>query len=270
MDLVPRGLRDTDRAFLDRLVYRADDDERVTALILGGSHAAGTADEHSDLDLYLITRDDAFDSFRHERHEFMHRLGDAVFLEEHENFGFLMLLFMYSDGVRGEIAVTPARDVSEVHAGPHITLLDKDGVMHGRQFPVRPINAEDRRAIAANMLIWFWYDRWLLDVALARGTLWTAHYYLERCRQACVDLGRLRARPDLWPGGYEKAEHVIDAATLDTLASTVVALEADAMRNAAASVTQIYLELGRQVADLYGVEFPDRLVTTVTAHLNSK
>jgi predicted nucleotidyltransferase len=270
MDPVPKGLRDTDRAFLDRLVSRAGDDERVTALMLGGSHATGTADEHSDLDLYLITHDERFDSFRDGRHAFMHQLGDAVFLEEHENFGFLLLLFMYSDGVRGEIALTPARDVSEVHGGPHITLLDKDGVLHGRQFPARPINARDRRAIAAHMLIWFWYDRWLLDVALARGTLWTAHYYLERCRQTCIDLGRLRARPDLWPSGYEKAEHVIDVATLDTLASTVVALEADAMRNAAASVTQIYLALGRQVADLHGATFPDRLVNTVTAHLNSK
>ena len=38
-------------------------DDRVVAVLVYGSHAAGTADEHSDLDLGIVTTDDGFDSF---------------------------------------------------------------------------------------------------------------------------------------------------------------------------------------------------------------
>ena len=42
---------------LDRFVGACREDTRVVGAFLGGSHAAGTADEYSDLDLYLIVGD---------------------------------------------------------------------------------------------------------------------------------------------------------------------------------------------------------------------
>jgi predicted nucleotidyltransferase len=36
---------------------------RVVAAFLGGSRVAGTVDEYSDLDLYLIVRDEDYDAF---------------------------------------------------------------------------------------------------------------------------------------------------------------------------------------------------------------
>ena len=49
------------RATVARFVAVCQEDERVVADFLGGSYARGTADAHSDLDLYLITTDHAFD-----------------------------------------------------------------------------------------------------------------------------------------------------------------------------------------------------------------
>jgi len=43
---------------LDRLLERASADERLLGITLGGSAASGLADEHSDLDLVLVCRDD--------------------------------------------------------------------------------------------------------------------------------------------------------------------------------------------------------------------
>jgi hypothetical protein len=257
------GMRDVDRRFLNDLAAKSADDERVRTLFLGGSHASGSADAHSDLDLYLITRDEDFESFRADRRRFLSSLGDTIFLEEHEQFGFLMLLYIFADGVHGEIAVAPARDLTTIHSGPYITLLDKDGLLEGRDFPAWGLEADERAVLVRRLLQWFWYDRRLLDVALARDQLWTAHYYLERCRTTCLDLARLRDHPEAHPSGYEKCERAVAGATLDALAATVVPLETERMRTAARLVTRLYLDVGRVVAERESVAFPERLATTL-------
>lgn len=256
-------VRRADRRFLDDLVAKSSGDERVCALFLGGSHASGTADDLSDLDLYLVTYDGVSESFREDRRAFMSSLGDAVFLEEHEQFGFLMLLFIFDDGVHGEIAIAPARDLSTIHSGPYIPLLDRDGILEDRDFPAWRLDDGERTSIVRRLLVWFWYDRRLLEVALARGQLWTAHCYLERCRVACVDLTRIRDRPEMWPGGYEKSEGMVGDGALEALAASVVPLERPQMRRAARIVTECYLDIGREVAGRDGVEFPERLAAVV-------
>jgi predicted nucleotidyltransferase len=69
-------------AALERFVAACKEDTRVVAAFLGGSHAAGTADEYSDLDLCLIVDDQNYDTFFAERRAFLGRLGDAVFFED--------------------------------------------------------------------------------------------------------------------------------------------------------------------------------------------
>ena len=66
----------------------SETDPRVVAAFVGGSLATGTADEYSDLDLYLITTDEQYDSFFAERVAFMCQLGEPVFLEDFNGFGF--------------------------------------------------------------------------------------------------------------------------------------------------------------------------------------
>jgi Streptomycin adenylyltransferase len=266
-DPLPHSVRGADRAFLDRLRSTLEPDDRVTMLFLGGSHAGGTADEYSDLDLYVIATDDGFGSFDSQRRALMHGLGEALFLEEHSDFGFRMMLFIYADGVRGEMAIAPASDLAEVHGGPHHVIFDKEGVLAGRRFGEGHLTVEMRRDIVRRALMWFWYDRGLLDVALARGNLSTAHYYLERCRDRCLDFAWLQARPDGWPGGHEKAELVLDATTYEKLAATVAPLEAGAMAEAARRVTDVYVELAPDAASFAGVDYPTRLAEEVTEGL---
>jgi hypothetical protein len=124
-----------------------------------------------------------------------------------------------------------------------------------------------RQDIVRRALVWFWYDRGLLDVALARGTLLTAHFYLERCRDRCLDLAWLRARPHMWPGGHEKAEVMLDAHMLESLAPTVAPLDAEAMSYAAQRITDIYLELAPDAATRVAVEYPRGLVENMTERL---
>jgi hypothetical protein len=264
MKPLPSTVTGPDRSFLQRLVDRARVDERVEALFLGGSHASGTADEYSDLDLYLITTDEGFERFRDERRDLMAALGELVFLEEHEDFGFLLILYIYRDGVGGEMALAPVREINDVHSGPFEVLVDRTGVMDGRVFRSGHLDERTRIEMVRRALMWFWYERANLDVAIRRGHLWTAHYHLERCRERCLDLAWIRARPEVWPGGHEKAERMLAAMTLERLAPTIVPLQREALRRASDAVTDFYREVGPEVATACGVEYPATLDDTMT------
>jgi Nucleotidyltransferase domain len=83
---------------LERFVAACREDTRVVAAFLGGSHAAGTADEYSDLDLYLIVGDHGYGTFFAERRAFPGHLGEPVFFEDFSDFGFDMVVFIFSSG----------------------------------------------------------------------------------------------------------------------------------------------------------------------------
>jgi len=65
---------------LSRFVDACSADDRIVAACLRGSRARGEADEYSDLDLCVITRDEAFENVMAERAEFVRQLGEPVFM----------------------------------------------------------------------------------------------------------------------------------------------------------------------------------------------
>jgi predicted nucleotidyltransferase len=68
--------------FINRFVMACQADERVVAATLFGSYARGAADAYSDLDLGLITTDEAYEDFVAGREAFIRLLGKPVFLED--------------------------------------------------------------------------------------------------------------------------------------------------------------------------------------------
>lgn len=61
---------------VSRFVEACSADDRIVAAFLCGSHARGEADEYSDLDLGVITRDDALKNVMAERAGFVDQLGE--------------------------------------------------------------------------------------------------------------------------------------------------------------------------------------------------
>src|SRR6266581_7691387 len=88
---------------MNRFVAACQADERVVAAFLGGSYARDTADAYSDLDLYLITSDEAYDDFFAGRAAFLRLLGEPVLLEDFHGYGFDMVFFIFPDGTEGEL-----------------------------------------------------------------------------------------------------------------------------------------------------------------------
>ena len=102
---------------MNRFLVACQADDRVIAAYLGGSYVSGTADAYSDLDLYLITTDEAYESFLAEREAFIRLLGEPLFLE---HFGAVHgLFFMFADETEGELWIGRASQFQHPHEGPY-------------------------------------------------------------------------------------------------------------------------------------------------------
>ena len=243
----------------DRFVAACREDTRVVAAFIGGSHAARTADEYSDLDLYVILGDKDYETFFAERRGFLGRLGEPVFFEDFSDFGFDMVVFVFSDGVEGELTLGRASGFDHIHGGPFEVLVDREGILEGRIFPLhRPSQVEHRETLRW-LIYWFWHDLSVFNRAMVRGRLWTAHGLLESLRLKCVNVARLKHEffsTDLV--GYER---------LEPLRATLCPLEREAMLETAGRLVGLYLRAVPPLAAEHGIAYPADLEAVVIEKL---
>ena len=92
---------------VSRFVEACSADDRIVAAFLCGSRARGEADEYSDLDLGVITRDEAFENVMAERAAFVRQLGEPVFIED---FGTTGMFFILADAPSASSSSARRRD----------------------------------------------------------------------------------------------------------------------------------------------------------------
>jgi hypothetical protein len=256
------------QALIARFAAVCHTDTRIAAAFVGGSRGADTADEHADSDLYLVLHDDTFASFFAERHRFMAQFGDPVFLEDFNGFGFDMLLFIYADGVEGELVLAHSSGFEHIPSGPFQVLLDRDGILPNAAFPPikQPTQEEQREHMRWNVN-WFWRDLSQFSRYLARGQLWSAYAHLEMARHTC--LGLVRARHTFQPalGSYHKIEFAVDAADLAPFQATFCRIERNELVAAMHRLLDIYRHVVPGVAATHDIEYPTKLAHTVLKRL---
>jgi len=111
----------------------------VVAAWLGGSFAAGTATEESDIDVYAVSSEEDYARLWERRGAFVAALGEPELVEDHPNFeglGFDLVHFELVGGVTGEIAFGHAGNFLSLHGGPHEVLVDRIGLLDGVSFPL--------------------------------------------------------------------------------------------------------------------------------------
>jgi predicted nucleotidyltransferase len=249
---------------LERFVAACREDTRVVAAFLGGSHAARTADEYSDLDLYLIVGDQHYDTFFAERRAFLGRLGEPVFFEDFSEFGFDMVVFIFSDGVEGELALGRASGFDHIHGGPFEVLVDKEGILEGQVFPLLQSTQVEQRRKLRWLIYWFWRDLSEFNRAIVRGRLWTAHGLLEGLRLKCVNIARIKH--EFYSVGmvdYKGLEEAADAQDLESLRATLCPLEREAMLEAAGRLAGFYLRTAPPLAFQQQIAYPADLEAVV-------
>ena len=136
-----RGIVEAEQAeaAIARFTAVCADDPLVVAAFLGGSYAAGTANEGSDIDLYVVTEERDYRDFFSRRVEFMGSWTEMAKLDDvldFEGLGFDMVTFECPDGVWGQLALGHTGNMMSLHGGPHIVLVDKRGLLEGVTFPL--------------------------------------------------------------------------------------------------------------------------------------
>jgi predicted nucleotidyltransferase len=242
---------------MNRFVAAGLADERVVAAFLGGSYARGTADEYSDLDLYLITTDESYDDFFAGREAFLRLLGEPVFLEDFHEYGFDMVCFIFADGTEGELALGRESHFTHMHSGPYRVLLDKKGILAGAVFSWQEPPQAEQIETVRRLINWFWHDlSHHFITSMARGQLWSAYSALEELRLTCLNLARLQQSFQAAAEGYEKVEQALPVEQLAPLQATFCPLERDAMLQAALVIVRFYQELAPPLARAHGITYP--------------
>jgi predicted nucleotidyltransferase len=248
------------QAITNRFVAACQADERVVAAFLAGSYARGATDAHSDLDLGLITTDEAYETFLAERKAFIQRLGEPLFLED---FGTPHMAFIiFPNGAEVELAIGRVSQFKQIHNGPYLILLDKTGILNNVVFPQSEADPAEQIETLRHLIAYFWHDLSHFTTALARGQLWWAHGQLEILRLICVNLARLRhdfSDTSVGQEGYFKVEKALPAEQLAPLQATYGPLEAEAMLQSALTIVQFYRELAQSLAQTHGLAYPAAL-----------
>ena len=252
------GLRESEAA-VERFRRACERDERVVAAFLGGSLASGRADEYSDLDLYVIVREDACAELVERRHDFVAAWGDPVFTDVTSNFeglGFDMVHFVMSDGTNGELAVGHPGNFQSTHGGPYRVLVDETGLLEGVEFPMLSRSPEERRSGVERALSWFWLHTIGLAKALGRDRLWVAQWQLNRLRGSLWDL-------------LAAAQLSVEEASLHehALSRTFVPLERAELLRAARLLVQTYRALAPTAPARHDLTVPEPLPRLAGAKL---
>jgi len=257
MDAEKNRLPQNYQVIVDHFVAACQADERVVAAFLVGSYALGTADAHSDLDLYLIIADEAYDDFVAGRAAFIRLLGEPAFLEDFDVPNVALTIF--PDGTEVDVLLGRESAVSHIFGGPYQLLLDKKGFPAGAAPPPQrsPAQAQQVETLR-RQVYWFWHDLSHFIKAMARGQLWWAYGELEALRGYCVALARLRQNfSDIGVGEvYFKVEHALPTEQLAPLQTTFCPMEPGAMLQADWVILHFYQEVAPPLARAHGIVYP--------------
>jgi hypothetical protein len=251
---------------VSRFVDACSADDRVVAAFLAGSRARGEADEYSDVDLCVITTDDAAESFTDELTGFIRQLGEPIFVED---FGLERILFVIlSDGTELELFVGHEGALEELHTGPFETLIDKRNILSGKQLPFPQPDPAEQREQLRRVLTWFWHDLSHFMAALARSDLWWSQGQLEALRRYCVNLMRIEHGVEAQEEAYEKLRTAVPVSELAALQATFTPMQREVMVQAAVDIVAFFRKHAPRVAAVHGSPYPAQLERLMSDRLD--
>jgi len=233
--------------FIQKFEHIAREDPRVLSAFLGGSLADGTEDDFSDIDIYYILEEQSYSDFTSQMRVRLAEMGPLVFLEQHSNFGFDLILFIFQNGVKGELGLGTTKNLKTLHAGPYKVLVDKKGLLDGFVFPFQPsLEGKDLQEYIEKQLRWYWYWHYVFLSAVARGRLWSALAQLQQMREYAFKLIVLAHNPQRIPG--QRFERTVPHAIRDELGKgSLPQYTCSSMIASADAMTQI---LKREIKEL--------------------
>ena len=253
---------------MDRFITACQTDDRVAAALHVGSYVKGLADEHSDLDLYLITSDDAYEAFTSDHESFIRPLGEPLFMEDFDLPDILFLIF--PDGSEVEISIGRESQLSQILNEPCKVLLDKKDITTNIVPRPRQTDEGEQTEKLRRLIYWFWHELSHFTTVLARKQLWWAQGQLGALRLYCINLLRLQnnfSDQDIGEEGYFKIENAIPVEHLSALKATYCPMEEGAMLVSAFVIVQFFRNLATGLAQTHAIPYPERLDTLMVERL---
>lgn len=251
-----------------RFMMACQADERIIAAFVGGSYAEGKADKYSDLDLFFISTDQAYETFLLERENFIRLLGEPLFLEDFgKSHGYFVI---FSNGADCEIWFGRENNFHDIHGGAYKVLFDKGGILTGAVFPLHVADEVEQIEILRRQLDWFWHELSHFIKAMARQQLWFAYGQLEVLRQICVNLARLRHDFSDSYGGeepYFKIEQAMPIEQLSVLKTAYCTMEYEPMLQAGHVICNFYRDIAPSLAKAHNLTYQNGLENMLMSQL---
>ena len=244
------------RELLERAFARFRDDIRVVGLVLGGSLARGGADFYSDVDLYVMVRDGAFEDVVAERNSTSQAAGSPLFAFDVDPVpgGSIDHIVLYEGPVKFDFMY-----LRESHLWPHprwdgcVVLKDTDGrlgAVVARSEALRPPRPSTADLSELNQMFWIWC--WYAFGKIERGELWEALDGLHSIRgRALVPL--LDRSAERCHEGYRRLERKTNQEQASRLSATVAPMRAQALHAALRAEVELFRELRAAVLDRHGL-----------------
>lgn len=256
------------QAVLDRFTAACQSDERILAAFLGGSYARNAADIFSDLDLYLVTTDEALADFHSQRFAFIRHLGEPVFAEDFDLPN--LVFYVLADGTEGELGYAGQGNLEGIHSGPYQVLVDKNGMLAGVVFSDHMPDSVEQTEKLRRQIYWFWHELSHFITAIGRGQLWWAQGQIEALRNCCVNLARLRHNFEDTGVGAEpffKIEKELPVALLSDLETTYCRMDSKEMVQAAVTLVEYYRAQAVPLAREHSITYPEKLERVMVQRL---
>ena len=254
----PRGHHE----LLGRAVARLREDERVVALLLGGSLARGAADLYSDVDLYVVVRDGAFDAVLAERDAIAGGVGSKLFAFDVDPVpgGSTDRIVLYEgpDGkpIKFDFMYLKESDLEPAPKWAGCAVLEDEGggvgAVVARSEGLAPPPPKPEELLELNQK--FWTLCWYVFGKIVRGELWEALDGLHDIRSlALVPLLDWAAeRPH---EGYRRLEGKLDPEMASRLKATLSPLEPEALYAALRAEVELFRGLRAEVFGRHGLGF---------------
>ncbi len=251
------------RKMLSRCVSLLQADPRVEGAYVVGSMADETEDEYSDVDIYLVVKEKHYAEVYGERLKFAESIGDVLSTFEVEWPNCQMLGVIYRNCVEMDLCYTRLRQ-AEVFSDRYKVILDKYGriqeALIRREYPKNPA-AELKKQTEFAL-----YNLLHAVNMFHRGEYWSSISQIETLRKRTVSLIELLLNKEIGEE-YRNLESLFPQKIEKRLRRTLCLYRKDDIKKSIQLLTQLFCEIGEELAIKLGVEFPSEKFSHLLLHL---
>ena len=246
------------RKLLERAVACMRDDARVEGLVTGGSLAHGKADFYSDVDLYIVVQDEAFDELFAERDAAVEAVGSPLFsfIVDPIPGGSTDHIVIYEGPVKFDFMYLKASDLKPDPKWVGCAVLEDAsghvGAAVARSEGLARPQPTTEELLDLNQKFWTWC--WYVFGKIARGELWEALDGLHSIRSLAL-VPMLDWTTGSPREGYWRLERKTDSTTASRLLATVAAVQPEALYAALQAEMELFRSLRAIAFDHYGLTF---------------